>query len=85
MKDIVDQYNGARAIPAPKQMLDDAIAEVVRLRKLVAELEAENEELCSLLEHIAKARQYIGLAVPAWIIDRKIVEKIRAKLKGERG
>ena len=40
MKDIVDRYNSARVYPASKQMLDDSIAEVVRLRARIAELEA---------------------------------------------
>jgi len=45
MKDIVERYNGARVSPAPKQMLADSIAEVVRLRKLVVELEKREKHL----------------------------------------
>jgi len=45
MKDIVERYNGARVSPAPKQMLHDAIAEVIRLRKLVVELEKREKHL----------------------------------------
>jgi len=45
MKDIVERYNGARVSPAPKQMLADAITEVIRLRKLVVELEKREKHL----------------------------------------
>jgi hypothetical protein len=50
MKDIVDRYNSARVSPAPKQMLDDAVAEVVRLRKIVAEFETQWGFLMKQLE-----------------------------------
>jgi hypothetical protein len=49
MKDIVDRYNSARVEPAPQQMLDDAVAEVVRLRKLVVELETQLGDLVEQL------------------------------------
>jgi hypothetical protein len=45
MKDIVDRYNSARVEPAPKEMLDEAMTEVVRLRARIAELGAALKDL----------------------------------------
>jgi hypothetical protein len=79
MKDIVERYNGARVSPAPKQMLHDAIAEVVRLRSRIAELEAENAKL-------KEYREMLGEQLQKEIMQTISLQAAlhRAALKGEK-
>jgi hypothetical protein len=79
MKDIVERYNGARVLPAPKQMLADAIAEVIRLRSRIAELEAENAKL-------KEYREMLGEQLQKEIMQTISLQAAlhRAALKGEK-
>jgi len=92
MKDIVDRYNSARVEPAPKEMLDEAIAEVVRLRTRIAELEAALKDATvhliaavSLLESGGKKAAPSNKMFQQMLVDYKNgIERARAALKGEK-